>query len=52
MNERELRKFEEIVVKGAHLAFQRLVRERKKTDGDLVFAREGHIFRVKASDLD
>jgi hypothetical protein len=52
MNERELRKFEEIVVKGAHLAFQRLVKERKKSDGELVFAREGKVFKVKASELE
>ncbi|MDR2384772.1 MAG: hypothetical protein LBD80_03775 [Tannerella sp.] len=52
MNERELRKFEEIVVRGTHLAFRKLVKERKKTDGELVFARNGHIFKIKASDLD
>jgi hypothetical protein len=52
MNERELSKFEELVVKGAHLAFQRLVRDRKKTNGELVFSRDGHVFRVKASELD
>jgi hypothetical protein len=52
MNERELRKFEEIVVKGAHLAFQKLVKERKKTNGELVFARDGRVFKIKASDLD
>jgi hypothetical protein len=51
MNERELRKFEEIVVKGAHLAFQKLVKERKKTNGELVFARDGRVFKIKASDL-
>ena len=30
MNERELSKFEENVVKGASLAFQRLVKKRKE----------------------
>ncbi len=52
MNEREHRKFEELVIKGTHLAFQKLVRERKKTDSELVFARNGRVFKVKASDLD
>ncbi|MDR3309022.1 MAG: hypothetical protein LBS80_03625 [Tannerella sp.] len=52
MNERELSKFEEIIVKGAHLAFQRLVRERKKSDGELVFSRNGRVFHVKASELE
>ena len=39
MNERELSKFEENVVKGASLAFQRLVKKRKEENGELVFAR-------------
>jgi hypothetical protein len=52
MNERELRKFEEIIVKGAHLAFQKLVTERKKSGGELVFARDGRVFKVKASELE
>ena len=47
MNERELSKFEENVVKGASLAFQRLVKKRKEENGELVFARNGQIFRVK-----
>ena len=32
--------------------FQRLVNQKKKEDGELVFSRNGHIFRVKAVDLD
>lgn len=27
-------------------------KEKKKEDGELVFSRNGHIFRVKASELD
>ena len=50
MNEQEVREFEENIVKGANIAFQRLV--KKKEDGELVFSRNGHIFRVKAVDLD
>lgn len=52
MNEQEIREFEENIVKGAHLAFQRLVNEKKKENGELVFSRNGHIFRVKAAELD
>ena len=44
MNEQEVREFEENIVKGANIAFQRLVNQKKKENG--------HIFRVKAVDLD
>ena len=52
MNEQQVREFEENIVKGAHLAFQRLVSQKKKENGELVFSRNGHVFRVKAADLD
>ena len=52
MNEQEVREFEENIVKGANIAFQRLVNQKKKEDGELVFSRNCHIFRVKAVDLD
>ena len=52
MNEQQVREFEENIVKGANLAFQRLVSQKKKEDGGLVFSRNGHVFRVKAADLD
>jgi hypothetical protein len=52
MNEQEIREFEENVVKGANIAFQRLVSQKKKENGELVFSRNGQIFRVKAVDLD
>ena len=41
MSEQEVREFEENIVKGANIAFQRLV-----------FSRNGYIFRVKAADLE
>ena len=52
MNEQQVREFEENIVKGANLAFQRLGSQKKKEDGELVFSRNGHVFRVKAADLD
>lgn len=52
MNEQEVREFDENILKGANIAFQRLVTEKKKVNGELVFSRNGKIFRVKASDLD
>ena len=51
MNEQQVREFEENIVKGANLAFQRLVSQKKKEDGELVFSRNGHVFRVKAAEL-
>ncbi|MDL2264930.1 hypothetical protein LJC57_03460 [Parabacteroides sp. OttesenSCG-928-G07] len=52
MSEQEVREFEENIVKGVNIAFKRLVNEKKKEDGELVFSKNGHIFRVKATDLD
>ena len=52
MNEQEAREFEKNIVNGANIAFQRLVNETKKENGELVFSRNGQIFRVKAADLD
>ena len=49
MSEQEVREFEENIVKGANIAFQRLVNQKKKED---VFSRNGYIFRVKAADLE
>ena len=52
MSEQEVREFEENIVKGANIAFQRLVSQKKEENGELVFSRNGHIFRVKAADLE
>lgn len=52
MTEKELREFEESIVKGANAAFRRLVSQKKKENGELIFSRNGHVFRVKASDFD
>ncbi|MDR2496247.1 MAG: hypothetical protein LBD21_03890 [Tannerellaceae bacterium] len=52
MDEQEIRQFEESIVKGANIAFQRLVNQKKRENGELVFSRNGKIFRVKAEDLD
>ena len=52
MNENEVKEFEENIVNGAKLAFQRLVSQKKKENGELVFSRNGKIFRVKATDLE
>ena len=52
MSEQEVREFEENLVKGAIIAVQWLVILNKNEDGELVFSRNGYIFRVKAADLE
>ena len=46
MSEQEVREFEENIVKGANIAFQRLVNQKKKEDGELVFSRNGYILSL------
>ena len=52
MKEQEVREYEENIVKGANIAFQRLVNQQKKEDGEFVLSRNVNIFRVKAFDRD
>lgn len=52
MNEQEVRNFEENIVKGANIAFQRLVNQKRRENGELVFSRDGQIFKVKAVDVE
>lgn len=39
------------ITKGVHLAFERLLEQTKKEDGELVISKNGKIVRVKARDL-
>ena len=51
MSDIEVQQMEENILRGVALAYERLV-EKKKEDGELVFAREdGKIVKVKAKDL-
>ena len=52
MNEQEIREFEENIVRGANIALQRLVNQKKKEGGELAFSRNGNIFRVIAADTE
>ena len=52
MSEQELIEFEQRIVMGASKAFQRLINEKKKVNEELVFANNGHIFRIKATDFE
>ncbi len=37
--------------KGLKLSYQKLVRDKAKEDGELIFCEDGKIIRVKAKDL-
>ena len=50
MNE-EIKEIREKILQGLELAFQRLVEEKKREDGELVFSKDGKIYKVKARDL-
>ena len=51
MSDIEVQQMEENILRGVALAYERLVEQKKKEDGELVFAREdGKIVKVKAKD--
>lgn len=50
MNE-EMKEVEQKILQGLELAFRRLVEEKKREDGELVFSKDGKIYKVKARDL-
>lgn len=52
MSEIEVQQLEEKILRGIELAYQRLVEQKKREDGELVFSQEGKIVVVKARDLD
>jgi len=39
------------IMKGIELAFNRLILDKQRNDGELVFSRNGQIIKVKAKDL-
>ena len=52
MSDIEVQQMEENILRGVALAYERLVEQKKKEDGELVFAREdGKIVKVKAKDV-
>lgn len=52
MSDFEVQQMEENILKGVALAYERLVEQKKKENGELVFSCEdGRIVRVKAKDL-
>lgn len=51
MNENEREDMYEKILKGLELSFKRLVEQKAKNDEELVFSKDGIIFKVKARDL-
>ena len=51
MTKAHTKKLSEKIRKGVDLAFKRLVIERQKDDGELVFSENGKIVKIKARDL-
>ena len=52
MSEQEVREFEENIVKGANIAFQRLVNQKKKEDGEFCIRTFPHPLYMIAVDSD
>ena len=51
MDKKEIKEIREKILKGIALAYDRLVEQKKKEDGELVFSQDGEIVTVKARDL-
>ena len=51
MDKKKIKDIREKILKGISVAFDRLVEQKKKEDGELVFSQDGKIVTVKARDL-
>ena len=51
INDKEIIELREKILKGIALSFDKLVQEKIKTDGELVFSIDGEIVFIKAKDL-
>lgn len=51
MNEEELKELEKKILDGIALAYKKLVEQKKREDGELVFYQNGEIVVIKARDL-
>jgi len=52
MNDKNIIELREKILKGIELAVEKLIEEKKKTDGELVFYKDGKIVFVKAKDME
>lgn len=51
MSELETRELRENILLGLNIAFQRLIREKKKNNSELAFSSKGRVVKVKATEL-
>ncbi|MDR2886042.1 MAG: hypothetical protein LBU95_04600 [Rikenellaceae bacterium] len=51
MDKNEMKETRDKILRGINLAFDRLVEQKKKEDGELVFSQDGKIVRIKARDV-
>jgi len=51
MNDEQVIEMRNKILKGIELAHRRLVLQKQKEDGELVFSRNGKIVTVKARDI-
>lgn len=51
MNDIDIKELEKKILEGIALAYQKLVEQKKKEDGELVFSQNGKIIIVKVKDL-
>jgi len=51
MNKEEIKDLRTKILQGIELSYNRLLSDRQKEDGDLIFSENGKIVRVKARKL-
>ena len=51
MNDIDIKELEKKILEGIALAYQKLVEQKKKEDGELVFSQNGKIIILKEKDL-
>lgn len=51
MDEVDIKELEKKILEGIALAYQKLVEQKKREDGELVFSQDGKIVVVKARNL-
>ncbi len=49
--EQKLEELHEKITKGIQIAFEKLVIQKKKDDGEFVFSKDGKIVVIKARDM-
>lgn len=51
MSELESRELRDNILNGLNVSFQKLVKEKKKNNSEMVFSKKGKLVKVKATEL-